>query len=152
MGRMEQVKSVSLTFDDIGSGGDKNHVIARHDAEIRVPDEYKRESFVLQRDSDLRKAYSLLRAAEKAKTPVRAELLLGLGTTALGAFLSLVFTASELSVFWVAIVVVLAASAVGLIVAFCFCRKTEERSTHDLARRVLELLAAPKEKENPDEH
>ena len=149
---MEQVKSVSLTFDDIGSGGDKNHVIARHDAGIRVPDEYKRESFVLQRDSDLRKAYSLLRAAEKAKTPVRAELLLGLGTTALGAFLSLVFTASELSVFWVAIVVVLATSAVGLIVAFCFCRKTEERSTRDLARRVLELLAVPKEKENPDEH
>ena len=66
---------------------DREHVAVRQDHEVRIPNEHLQESYVGQRDSDLRKAREMLLQAKQERPSYKPDILLGLATTFLGWFL-----------------------------------------------------------------
>lgn len=133
---------------------DREHVAVRQDHEVHIPDEYLQESYVGQRDSDLRKAREMLIQAKQERPSCKPDIFLGLATTFLGWFLGGLSSSVNLaSLPGILMLCVAPCGAVGFFVAFIFIRKEENHGKSDLAERVLEHLADPDGKEiKTDEH
>jgi hypothetical protein len=146
--------SVGEASNGIHLINDREHVAVRQDHEVRIPDEYLMESYVGQRDSDLRKAREMLLQAKQERPSYKPDILLGLATTFVGWFLGGLSSSVNLaSLLGILMLCVAPCGAVGLFVAFIFIRKEENQGKSDLAERVLEHLADPDGKETKtDEH
>lgn len=146
--------SVGEASNGIHLINDREHVAVRQDHEVRIPNEYLQESYVGQRDSDLRKAREMLLQAKQERPSYKPDIRLGLATTFLGWFLGGLSSSVNLaSLPGILMLCVAPCGAVGLFVAFIFIRKEEKQGKSDLAERVLEHLADPDDKETKtDEH
>lgn len=67
--------SVGEASNGIHLINDREHVAVRQDHEVRIPDEYLQESYVGQRDSDLRKAREMLLQAKQERPSYKPDTL-----------------------------------------------------------------------------
>ena len=121
--------SVGEASNGIHLINDREHVAVRQDHEVRIPNEYLQESYVGQRDSDLRKAREMLLQAKQERPSYKPDILLGLATTFLGWFLGGLSSSVTLaSLPGILMLCVAPCGAVGLFVAFIFIRKKRSRA------------------------
>lgn len=109
--------------------------------EVKQPKSYSQDFFVYTKASDIKKIRNILKQSSKSKFPIH-ELLLGISTTGLGFFLSLIFSNQEYNK-WIYILTV--AISIGTFVAYLFSRKTNIVELSDVSKEILQYL------ENPDE-
>lgn len=123
---------------------DKDQVAIRQDYEVRIPSAYKQDSYIGQRDSDLRKARDLLYNARQQRPSILPDFILGLATTLAGWFLGGLSSSSSVSgIVGILMNYVAPSTAAALLTAFFFLRKEDRLKINELADRVLDHLANP---------
>lgn len=147
--KLSHVEEASTFYIDEQSKEEKGRIVAQQSNEVIVPSSYKSDGFVVHRESDLRKARSLLKAVPDADVASRAEVYLGLATTFLGCTLGgLASSVSVSTLAGVFMYCVSPAAAIGLFVAYWFTRKSAFEDAKALAEHVLEYLADPDDKDD----
>ena len=150
----EQIRISEASFS---SSPSRSSAYIRTTSPVLMPRDYDNDSFVYARASDLRKARSLLMNVSDRYISLH-EIILAIGTTALGVVLSNVSWDGEASEVVPDLIDSLSSipgliTVAALITAF-FIKKNKVRAESDLASRVLEYIKDPDDcvSEACDEH
>lgn len=107
--------------------------------EVKQPKSYTKDFFVYMKASDIKRIRNILEKSTKSKFPIH-ELLLGISTTGLGFFLSLIFSNQEYNK-WIYIITV--AISIGTFVAYLFLRERNIVEINEISKEILQYIEDP---------
>lgn len=131
---IDEVNEVKLTNDD-------EITTTSYTYEVKQPKSYAKDFMICMKASDIKKIRDILNKATKSKFPIH-ELLLGISTTGLGFFLSIIFSEQEYNK-WIYIITV--AISIGTFVAYLFLRERNVVEINEVSKEILQYI------ENPDD-